>query len=56
MNQNIKKIGNEILTTKRGKNHGFGLKRINSTVKKYEGFINRQFEEGVFATEVTLPL
>lgn len=56
MNQTIKKSGNEISTTKKGKDHGFGLKRIDSTVNKYEGFINRQFEEGVFATEVTLPL
>ncbi|GAA0368120.1 GHKL domain-containing protein [Alkalibacterium iburiense] len=56
MNHTIRKSGNEILTTKKGKDHGFGLKRIDSTVNKYEGFINRQFEEGVFATEVTLPL
>lgn len=56
MEQKIKKSGNDILTTKTGKDHGFGLKRIDSTVNKYDGFINRQFEEGVFATEVTLPL
>lgn len=56
MNQKIKKSENRFLTTKKGKNHGFGLKRIDTTVGKYEGFINRQFEEGVFATEITLPL
>ena len=56
MEQQIKKTGNEILTTKKGKDHGFGLKRIDKTVAKYDGYINRQFEEGVFATEVTLPL
>lgn len=35
---------------------GFGLRRIDATVKKYNGFLNRQWEEGVFSTEVTLPL
>ena len=43
------------LTTKRG-NHGHGLKRINNTVEKYGGFINRKNEPGVFATEIMLPL
>ncbi|WP_440895210.1 sensor histidine kinase [Amphibacillus sp. Q70] len=56
MDQKIKRSGQNILTTKTGKDHGFGLKRIDTTVAKYQGFINRQFEEGVFATEVTLPL
>lgn len=56
MEQKIRKTGSEILTTKQGKDHGFGLKRVDKTVEKYEGFINRQFEEGVFATEITLPL
>lgn len=40
----------------KGANHGLGLKRIDNTVKKYNGFINRQNEPGVFATEVMLPL
>ncbi|MCC5890910.1 MAG: GHKL domain-containing protein [Alkalibacterium sp.] len=56
MEREIKKTGSEILTTKRGKDHGFGLKRVDRTVEKYDGYINRQFEEGVFATEITLPL
>ncbi|MCC5894320.1 MAG: GHKL domain-containing protein [Alkalibacterium sp.] len=56
MERKIKKAGSEILTTKRGKDHGFGLKRVDKTVEKYGGYINRQFEEGVFATEITLPL
>lgn len=30
--------------------------RIDRTVKKYNGFLNRQHEEGVFATEIMLPL
>jgi sensor histidine kinase regulating citrate/malate metabolism len=52
----IKKINLEYLTTKLGLNHGFGLKRVDSIVKKYNGFINRQNEECVFATEIILPL
>lgn len=36
--------------------HGFGLLRIDSIVKKYGGYVNRQHEEGVFATEVMLPI
>lgn len=43
------------LTTKGG-GHGFGLKRIDTLVKKYHGYLNRQNEPGVFATEVMLPL
>nr|WP_300005902.1 GHKL domain-containing protein [Tissierella sp.] len=52
----VKKSGLEYLTTKLGKNHGFGLKRVDSIVNKYDGFLNRQREEGVFATEIILPL
>lgn len=51
----IKKLDNEYITAKRG-NHGHGLKRIDNTVEKYGGFINRKNEPGVFATEIMLPL
>lgn len=50
-----KKSGNHFLSGKNG-NHGFGLFRIDSIVNKYDGYINRQTEQGVFATEVLLPL
>ncbi len=49
------KKGMSFLTNKPG-NHGFGLLRIDSIVAKYNGYLNRQTENGVFATEVTLPL
>lgn len=42
-------------TTKAG-THGFGLFRIDRIAKKYGGYFNRQYEEGVFATELLLPL
>ncbi len=55
MADNIQKHGGQYLSTKRG-NHGFGLMRIDRVVQKYNGFLNRQHEEGVFATEIMLPL
>ncbi|MBQ7944748.1 MAG: GHKL domain-containing protein [Lachnospiraceae bacterium] len=55
MDGRAKKRGNLFLTNKEG-DHGFGLLRIDSIVSKYHGFINRQTENGVFATEVMLPL
>lgn len=52
----ILKQGKEYLTTKDGNSHGFGLMRIDRIVAKYNGYLNRQHEEGAFATEVLLPL
>lgn len=43
-------------TSSKGDNHGFGLMRVDRIVKKYDGHLNRQHEEGVFATEVMIPL
>lgn len=51
----IKKEGKTYITTKNA-DHGFGLKRIDKIVDKYNGFVNRQDETDVFATEITLPL
>lgn len=55
MNGKAKRKGFQYLSTKMGA-HGFGLLRIDRIAAKYGGFINRQNEEGVFATEVMLPL
>lgn len=54
-NEVIRKLDKEYISNKRG-NHGHGLKRIDLIVDKYQGYINRQNEPGVFATEVMLPL
>jgi sensor histidine kinase regulating citrate/malate metabolism len=43
------------LTTKLGSDHGFGLRRIDQLVAKYGGYVNRQTEEGIFATEIAIP-
>ena len=36
--------------------HGYGLFRIDRVAKKYGGYVNRQNEEGIFATEILIPL
>lgn len=51
----VRKLDDEYITKKRG-NHGHGLKRINNVVEKYDGYINRKNEPGVFVTEIMLPL
>lgn len=52
----LKKSGKTYLSTKRTAGHGFGLMQVDRIVEKYGGYINRQDEEGVFATEIMLPL
>lgn len=54
-NEKVRKLDEEYITNKRG-NHGHGLKRINLIVEKYEGYINRKNEAGVFVTEIMLPM
>jgi len=51
----IKRLDGRYQTTKSG-SHGFGLMRVDRVVQKYGGYVNRQNEEGVFATEIMLPL
>ena len=53
--ETIRKIDSAYISTKRG-SHGHGLKRIDRVVEKYGGYVNRQNEPGVFATEILLPL
>lgn len=43
------------VSEKRGE-HGHGLKRVNLTVDKYDGYIKLKNEPGVFATEIMIPL
>jgi sensor histidine kinase regulating citrate/malate metabolism len=52
----IKKSGKTYFSTKNSATHGFGLMRVDKIAQKYSGYINRQNEEAVFATEVMLPL
>lgn len=54
-NESIKKRTGDYFTNKRG-DHGHGLRRVDQVVDKYQGYLNRQNEPGVFATEIMLPL
>lgn len=54
-NEVVRKYDEEYISNKRG-NHGHGLKRINRVVEKYNGFINRKNEPGVFVCEIMLPM
>jgi sensor histidine kinase regulating citrate/malate metabolism len=51
----VKRSGQSYRTSKSGA-HGFGLARVDKIVEKYGGYVNRQNEEGIFATEIMLPL
>lgn len=52
----ICRSGRSYSSTKTASGHGFGLYRIDCIAAKYNGNVNRQSEEGVFATEMLLPL
>lgn len=43
------------ITKKRG-NHGLGMKRVQTAVEKYQGYLNLANEPGIFAAEVTMPV
>jgi len=53
----VKKIAGRYLSTKQSDGeHGYGIFRIDRVAKKYGGYVNRQNEEGVFATEIMIPV
>ena len=52
----LRQHGGTYLSTKTAREHGYGLMRMDRVVEKYHGYLNRQDEEGVFATEILLPL
>lgn len=45
----------KVYKSSKGENHGFGLMRVDRIADKYNGFVNRQFEDSVFGTEIMLP-
>ena len=49
-----RKTDQDYISRKRG-NHGHGLLRMNRVVDKYNGYINRKNEPGVFVTEIMIP-
>jgi len=54
--ETMKKSGERFVSMKSAGGHGLGLVRIDRVVKKNNGFILRQNEDGVFASEVFLPI
>ena len=52
----LKRVGRSYETIKDRRHHGFGLMRIDKAVERCQGYLERADEEGVFATEVLLPL
>jgi len=48
------KIGGLFPTTK-GEGHGFGLVRIDTILKRLDGYISRNSEDGAFTTEILIP-
>jgi len=48
------KVGGSFRSTK-GKDHGFGLIRIDNIVERLGGYLNRNSEDGAFTTEILLP-
>ena len=49
-----KKVNGRFFTTK-GAGHGLGLLRIDDIVKRHDGYVNRNSEDGAFTTEILLP-
>ena len=52
----LKRVGKIYETIKDSRHHGFGLMRIDKAVERCHDYLERADEEGVFATEVLLPL
>lgn len=50
----LPKVGGLFRTTK-GEGHGFGLVRMDNIVKRLNGYLSRNSEDGAFTTEILLP-
>lgn len=50
-----RKLGRRYLSAKGGY-HGLGLLRVDRLIEKYKGYCKRRDEEGVFTTEIMLPI
>ncbi len=53
----VNKSGGSYISTKKdSESHGYGIFRIDRIAAKYGGYVNRQNEDGVFATELLIPI
>ncbi|MBQ6905471.1 MAG: sensor histidine kinase [Clostridia bacterium] len=48
------KVGKLFKSTKGG-DHGFGLVRVDNIIKRLDGYLSRNSEDGAFTTEILLP-
>jgi sensor histidine kinase regulating citrate/malate metabolism len=55
-NNELKRKGKRYLTVKREPFHGIGILHVDSIVDKYQGHVLRSQENGVFETNIMLPL
>ena len=44
-----------VFKTTKGEGHGYGLIRIDSIIKKLDGYLSRNSEDGAFTTEILIP-
>lgn len=49
------KKANGLFSTTKGDGHGFGLIRIDNIIKRLDGYISRNSENGAFTTEILIP-
>ena len=53
----LKNEGTKLLTTKENPElHGFGLQNVKRLVEEYSGYIQQEYEKGVYVTTVILPV
>ena len=50
----LEKIGKLFGSTK-GEGHGFGLVRIDNIIRRLDGYLSRNSEDGAFTTEILIP-
>ncbi len=50
----MEKVGKIFRSTK-GKDHGFGLIRMDHIVERLDGYLSRNSEDGAFTTEILIP-
>ena len=50
----MEKVGKIFRSTK-GKDHGFGLVRMDHIVERLDGYLSRNSEDGAFTTEILIP-
>lgn len=53
----LRSEGNKLLTTKENPEwHGIGLQNVKRLVEEYSGYIQQEYEKGVYVTTIILPV